>query len=489
MVNANKVDTGKSGQGLPDRVTDFSGWYNDLVMRAELAEDAPVRGCMVIRPYGYTLWENGRDILDRRFKETDVVNAYFPLLIPQSFLLKEGEHVEGFAPEVAWVTRAGSSDEDLPEPLAIRPTSEAIIGPIYARWIQSYRDLPLLINQWVNVMRWEKRPRLFLRTSEFLWQEGHTAHATLEEAEERTRLMLEVYRAYLEEDLAVPVVPGRKSEGQKFPGALRTYTVEALMGDGRALQSATSHNLGDHFAKAYDVMFLDENNLRQYAWTTSWGLSTRTVGAIVMVHGDQQGLILPPRVAPWQVVIVPIWRKDAEKEAVLQMVDRVLGTLKNASVRVKVDASDEKSAGWKFNEYELKGVPLRIEIGPRDVQNNNVVAVRRDNRAKEFIGVDDLARRVPEILDALQKDLYDRAVAFRDSHTYTAKDFQELREGVERGGFVDALWCGDPACEEKIKVETKATNRCIPLDQPGGTGLCVVCGRPSDTHALFARAY
>lgn len=487
---ANKVEAGKGAggqQGLADRTTDFPGWYNDLVMRAELAEDAPVRGCMVIRPYGYTLWENGRDILDRRFKDTGVVNAYFPLLIPQSFLLKEAEHVEGFAPEVAWVTRGGG--DELAEPLAIRPTSEAIIGPIYARWIQSYRDLPILINQWVNVMRWEKRPRLFLRTTEFLWQEGHTAHATLEEAEERTRLMLEVYRAYLEEDLAVPVVPGLKSESQKFPGALRTYTVEALMGDGKALQSATSHNLGDHFAKAYDVMFLDENNQRQYAWTTSWGLSTRTVGAIIMVHGDQQGLILPPRVAPFQVVIVPIWRKDSEKTDVLAMVDRVTATLKNAGVRVKIDAAEDKSPGWKFNEYELKGVPLRIEIGPRDVQNNSVVMVRRDTRAKEFVSADELGSRVPTTLDQIQKDLYARAVEFRDSHTYPASNFEELKEGIDRGGFVDALWCGDPACEEKIKQETKATNRCIPLDQPGGTGPCVVCGRSSDKHALFAKAY
>src|SRR3954453_12409487 len=297
---ANKVEAGRSGQALADKESDFPGWYLDVVMRAELAEDAPVRGCMVIRPYGYTLWENARDILDKRFKDTGVVNAYFPLLIPRSFLLKEAEHVEGFAPEVAWVTIGGN--EELTEPLAIRPTSEAIIGPIYANWVQSYRDLPLLINQWGNVLRWERRPRLFLRTTEFLWQEGHTAHATPEEAEERARQMLEVYRAFLEEDMAIPVVPGQKSESQKFPGALRTYTVEALMGDGKALQSGTSHNLGDHFAKAYNVVFLDESNQRQYAWTTSWGMSTRIVGATVMVHGDQQGLILPPRVAPFQVV-------------------------------------------------------------------------------------------------------------------------------------------------------------------------------------------
>jgi len=484
---ANKVEAGRSGQALADKESDFPGWYLDVVMRAELAEDAPVRGCMVIRPYGYTLWENARDILDKRFKDTGVVNAYFPLLIPRSFLLKEAEHIEGFAPEVAWVTEGGN--EELQEPLAIRPTSEAIIGPIYANWVQSYRDLPLLINQWCNVLRWEKRPRLFLRTTEFLWQEGHTAHATAEEAEERARRMLEVYRAFLEEDMAIPVVPGQKSESQKFPGALRTYTVEALMGDGKALQSGTSHNLGDHFAKAYNVVFLDESNQRQYAWTTSWGMSTRIVGATVMVHGDQQGLILPPRVAPFQVVIVPIWRKDEEKATVLEATDRVAAALKNAGTRVKVDASEQRSPGWKFNEWELKGVPLRIEIGPRDVQNNSVVVVRRDTRAKEFVGVDGLAEHVTAALDDIQKSLFKRAVEFRDTHTVPARTYQELIEGIENRGFVDAFWCEDAACEEKIKQDTKASNRCMPLDQPGDSGPCIVCGKTTNVHALFARAY
>jgi prolyl-tRNA synthetase len=480
-----KLEREKSGV-LADRDTDFPGWYNDVVMRAEMAEDAPVRGCMVVRPYGWALWENARDELDRRFKATGVMNAAFPLLIPESFLLKEAEHVEGFAPEVAWVTKGGN--EVLHEPLAIRPTSEAIIGPIVKGWIQSYRDLPLLVNQWCNVMRWEKRPRLFLRTTEFWWQEGHTVHATLEETQERTMQMLEVYRAFLEDELAVPVVPGLKSEGQKFPGALRTYTVEALMGDGKALQAGTSHNLGDHFARAYDVTFLNENNERVYAWTTSWGMSTRIIGAVIMVHGDKQGLILPPRVAPWQVVIVPIWRKDEEKASVLAMVDRVQAILKDASVRVKVDASD-KSPGWKFNEWELKGVPLRLEIGPKDVQNDSVVLVRRDNRAKEFVGVDAVAARVPELLEDLQKALFQRAVEFRDSHTYTATTYDELKEGIDRGGFVDAFWCEDAACEEKIKNDTKATNRCMPIDQPEASGVCVACGKPSKTHALFAKAY
>ena len=482
-----KVEAGKFGQALANKETDFPGWYNDVVMKAELAEDAPVRGCMVVRPYGWTLWENAQGILDRRFKETGVVNAAFPLLIPRSYLLKEAEHVEGFAPEVAWVTIGGN--EELQEPLAVRPTSEAIIGPIVANWIQSYRDLPLLLNQWGNVMRWERRPRLFLRTTEFWWQEGHTVHTTPEETEERTLQMLEVYRAFLEEDMAIPVVPGRKSEGQKFPGALRTYTVEALMGDGKALQAGTSHNLGDHFARAYDIQFLDVNNQRQYAWTTSWGMSTRIVGAAIMVHGDQQGLILPPRVAPFQVVIVPIWRKDDEKGDVLAAVDRVASMLKGAGVRVKVDASDDKSPGWKFNEWELRGVPLRIEIGPRDVQNNSVVLVRRHDRSKEFVGMDAAAQRVPEALEELQTAIFQRAVEFREANTHRAANFEELKEGIERGGFVDVFWCGDRACEEKIKDETKATNRCIPINQPGDSGPCVVCGRPSNEHALFARAY
>jgi prolyl-tRNA synthetase len=492
MAQAEKADQKAFGQALADKETDYSGWYNDLVMRAELAEDAPVRGCMVVRPYGWTLWENASGMLDGRFKETDVVNAAFPLFIPRSYLVKESEHVEGFVPEVAWVTQVGSGAEELPEPLAVRPTSEAIIGPIYAKWIQSYRDLPILINQWGSVVRWEKRPRLFLRTTEFWWQEGHTAHATADEAEERTRLMLEVYRAFLEEDMAIPVIPGRKSESQKFPGALRTYTVEAMMGDGRALQSGTSHNLGDHFARAYEMMYLDENNERQYCWTTSWGMSTRIIGATIMVHGDQQGLKLPPKVAPWQVVIVPIWRKDDEKAPVLEMVDRVAGLLKEAGVRVKVDATESRSAGWKFNEWELKGVPLRVEIGPRDVQNNSVVLARRDipgKEGKQFVGVDELTRRVPDLLAEIQRALFDRALEFRKANTVHVLNYDQLRQAVEDRKFVDAFWCGHPECEDKIKEETKATNRCIPLDQPGDSGPCVVCGTTSSEHSIFARAY
>ena len=490
MVATEKPGFRDTGQGLANREADFPGWYNDVVMRAELAEDAPVRGCMVIRPYGYALWENMVANLDRRFKDTDVVNAAFPLLIPQSFLLKEAEHVKGFAPEVAWVTVGGS--EELQEPLAVRPTSEAIIGPIMSRWIQSYRDLPVLVNQWCSVFRWEKRPRLFLRTAEFWWQEGHTAHATEQEAEERARMMLDVYRAFLEEEMAIPVIPGLKSEGQKFPGALRTYTVEAMMGDGKALQAGTSHNLGDHFARAYDLIFLDEKNERQFAWTTSWGMSTRVIGAAIMVHGDQQGLIMPPRVAPHQVVIVPIWRKDEEKTDVMDMVGRVSTMLKKAGVRVKVDAAEHKSPGWKFNEWELKGVPLRIEVGPRDVQNSSVMVARRDRpgkEGKEVVGVDALTQRVSDLLEEIQNSLYQRALVFRLANTRHASTYDELKQAVEERQFVDIFWCGDPACEAKIKEDTRATNRCMPLDQPGDSGKCIICGSESNEHWIFARAY
>src|SRR5215470_63997 len=378
-----------------DQEDNFSQWYNQVVRKAELADYAPVRGCMIIRPYGYAIWENIQHLMDVRFKETGVLNAYFPLLIPRSFIEKEAEHIEGFAPELAWVTRGGG--EELEEPLAIRPTSETIIGNSYAKWVQSYRDLPILINQWNNVMRWEKRTVLFLRTSEFLWQEGHTAHRTIEEAEERTLLMLEVYRAFAEEDAAMPVIMGRKSENEKFAGALRTYAIEALMRDGKALQAGTSHNLGTNFATSFDIQYLDADGQRKYCATTSWGASTRLVGGIIMVHGDDAGLILPPRLAPYQVVVVPIWRKDSEKTAVVEMVGRVEKMLKG-KVRLKVDLS-ENTPGWKFNEWELRGVPVRMEIGPRDVQNNSVVLVRRDNRVKKSVTIDALEARLPELLE------------------------------------------------------------------------------------------
>ena len=470
-----------------DQEDNFSQWYNQVVRKAELADYAPVRGCMIIRPYGYAIWENIQRLLDARFTETDVVNAYFPLLIPRSFLEKEAEHVEGFAPELAWVTRGGG--EELEEPLAIRPTSETIIGHSYAKWVQSYRDLPILINLWNNVMRWEKRTTLFLRTSEFLWQEGHTAHRSLEEAEERTLMMLEVYRAFAEEDLAIPVLTGRKSENEKFAGALRTYAIEAMMGDGKALQAGTSHNLGHNFAKGFDIQYLDADGQRKYCATTSWGLSTRTIGGVVMVHGDSSGLIIPPRVAPYQVVIVPIWRKDADKAAVTEVVARIQKMLKG-KVRIKADMS-ENTPGWKFNEWELRGVPLRMEIGPRDVQNNSVVLVRRDNRAKESVSFDALETRLPELLDEIQHALFQRALEFREKNTFYTESYDEFKQIIEQRGFARVKWAEDSEAELAIKEETKATLRVIPFDQPEGgvTGSSIYSGKPATCEAVFARAY
>ncbi len=471
-----------------DQEDNFSQWYNQVVRKAELADYAPVRGCMIIRPYGYAIWENIQRLMDDRFKETGVVNAYFPLLIPRSFLEKEAEHIEGFAPEVAWVTRGGG--EELEEPLAIRPTSETIIGHSYARWVQSYRDLPILINLWNNVMRWEKRTILFLRTSEFLWQEGHTAHRSIEEAEERTLMMLEVYRAFAEEDAAMPVIMGRKSENEKFAGALRTYAIEALMKDGKALQAGTSHNLGTNFAKSFDIQYLDADGQRKYCATTSWGASTRLIGGIIMVHGDDAGLILPPRLAPYQVVVVPIWRKDTEKAAVSAVVERVEKMLKG-KVRVKVDLS-ENTPGWKFNEWELRGVPVRMEIGPRDVQNNSVVLVRRDNRVKEQVSLEALETRLPALLEEVQKALLQRAVEFRAANTHYTDSYEEFKELIaEKRGFVRVKWAEDSAAELAIKEETKATLRVIPFDQPEGgvKGKCIYTGKPATCEAIFARAY
>ncbi|HEX6606152.1 MAG TPA: proline--tRNA ligase [Chloroflexia bacterium] len=476
-------------EDITDKSDDFSRWYTDVVLRAELADYSPVRGCMVIRPYGYTLWENVRDHLDVRIKRSGCVNAYFPLLIPKSFLEKEAEHVEGFAPQVAWVTKGG--EDELAEPYAIRPTSEAIIGYMYAKWIQSYRDLPLLINQWANVMRWEKVTRLFLRTAEFLWQEGHTVHATYDEAEERTLMMLDVYRALCEDDLAIPVVPGRKSEAEKFAGADRTYSIEALMGDGKALQAGTSHNLGDHFARGFNIKFLDRDGAEKFAYTTSWGLSTRIIGALIMVHGDDQGLILPPKVAPFQVVFVPIWRKETEKADVFASIGRLEHALQSAGVRTKVDWSENTTPGFKFNEWELRGVPLRIEVGPRDVREGKAVLVRRDTRAKEAVSQDMLVERVQDLLKEIQQGIYDRAVRFRAEHTHWANSYDEFKQLIENRGFIEAWWCGDAACETQVKNDTKATTRCIPLDQSKhpGPGTCLVCGKPASQWVIFARAY
>jgi prolyl-tRNA synthetase len=473
---------------LTDKSDDYSRWYTEVILKAELADYAPVRGCMVIRPYGYTLWENMQRLLDARIKATGHVNAYFPLLIPESFLAREAEHVAGFAPEVAWVTQGGS--ERLEERLAVRPTSEAIIGMMYSKWIHSWRDLPVLINQWCNVMRWEKVTRLFLRTTEFLWQEGHTVHRTDEEAQEETLKMLGVYSAFLREDLAVPVIPGQKTEAEKFKGAERTYSIEAMMGDGRALQAGTSHHLGQHFAKVFNITFQDMDGERKHAWQTSWGVSTRLIGAVIMVHGDDSGLILPPRVAPIQVAVIPIWRKEHEREEVADFVARVQRAL-GGSVRLKVDWDDEHTPGWKFNEWELRGVPLRMEVGPRDVKNNQVVLVRRDNRAKEMVPFDNIQARTTELLEEVQSDLFKRAQAFLESRTRHVDSYEEFKrelEGEQRG-FLLAHWCNDPACEARIKEETRATIRCIPLEGEAEEGACVLCGGVSGSRVVFGRSY
>jgi len=480
---------------MADKVTprsqDYAAWYNDVVQAADLADYAPVRGCMVIKPYGYALWENIQAALDRRFKETGHVNAYFPLFIPMSFLRKEAEHVEGFAPELAVVTHGGG--EELEEPLAVRPTSETIIGHMYAQWIHSYRDLPILINQWNSVVRWEKRTRLFLRTTEFLWQEGHTAHATEREAIEETERMLGVYTDFAYNEAAIPVIPGRKSEREKFAGAVASYTIEAMMGNGWALQAGTSHFLGQNFARAFDIKFLDVNNEFQYAWTTSWGLSTRMIGGIIMVHGDDQGLVLPPRLAPIQVVIVPIWKSEEERTAVLGASQAVRAELSDAGVRVRLDDREQFSPGFKFNDWEMRGVPLRIEIGPKDVAKDQVVLARRDipgREGKQFVARGGLATQVTATLQAIQEALLARAIAFRDANTHRAQNYAQFREILEtQGGFLRVHWAGSSEDEDRIQEETKATLRCFPLDAPEGRGRCFYTGQETDRIAIFARAY
>jgi prolyl-tRNA synthetase len=474
---------------LPSRSEDFSEWYNQLVLRAELADYAPVRGCMIVRPYGWALWENITAQLDRRFKATGHVNAAFPLLIPQSFISKEQSHVAGFSPELAVVTHGGG--EKLEEPLVIRPTSETIIGHAYAKWIQSYRDLPVLINQWNSVVRWELRTKLFLRTLEFFWQEGHTAHATYEEAEAETRPMLDIYYDFAVNEAAIPVIPGRKSQSERFAGADATYSIEAMMGDGKALQAGTSHNLGQNFAKAFEIRYLDQAGALQHCWTTSWGLSTRFIGAIIMVHGDDQGLILPPRLAPYQVVIVPIFKTDEEKALVFETAKKIREQLGKADIRVKVDEREGQSPGFKFNDWEMRGVPLRMEIGPKDVAKGSVVLARRDKPGKEgktFVSQEGITESVNQQLDAIQKALFDRALTFRNLHTFEPKNLQDFRIAVEQG-FARSFWCGDPKCEEQIKESTKATLRCIPTDQPGGSSACIFCGKPSREMAIFGKAY
>ena len=466
---------------IADIETDFPQWYTDVVLKTKLVDYGPVKGTMVIRPYGYAIWENIQKELDKRFRATGHENAYFPLLIPMSFLSKEKEHVEGFAPEVAVVTHAGG--EELAEPLVIRPTSETIIGNMYSKWLQSYRDLPILINQWANVMRWEKTTRPFLRTSEFLWQEGHTVHATEEEAVEETKKMLGVYKEFAETCLAIPVICGKKTEKEKFAGAVATYGMEAMMHDGKSLQAGTSHYLGQNFAKAFDIKFLDKDGALKYGYTTSWGVSTRLIGAIIMAHGDQRGLSLPPVVAPIQAVIVPI---AAKKAGVMEKCAEVKAQLEAAGIRVKLDDSDN-SPGWKFNEWEMKGVPLRIELGPRDIEAGKALVFRRDKLEKSEISLSDIAEEVKKLLETIQKDMLESARARRDKRIVYATDMAGILRGVEGGNFVKAGWCGCRECEDKIKAETAATARVYAEGETAEK--CAVCGKKAEHVVIFARAY
>jgi len=473
---------------LPSRSENFSEWYNQLVLRAELADYSPVRGCMVVRPYGWAIWENIQTELNKRFKATGHVNAAFPMLIPQSYMTKEKEHVEGFSPELAVVTHGGG--QELEEPLVVRPTSETIIGTMYSKWVQSYRDLPILINQWANVVRWEMRTKLFLRTLEFYWQEGHTAHATEQEAVEETQRMLDVYADFAINEAAVPVLPGQKSETEKFAGAKATYSIEAMMGDTKALQAGTSHFLGQNFAEAFDIKFLDEDNQLKFAWTTSWGVSTRFIGAMIMTHGDEQGLILPPHLAPYQVVIVPIYRKDEEKESVMAMVKQVAAGLTEADVRVKVDERDGMTPGFKFNDWEMKGVPLRIEIGPKDVEKGSLALARRDilgRDGKSFIPMEGYVSSVKEMLETIQTSLLEKATKFRDDHIFEVSTYDELKDVVENKGWAVGWWYDDRENEAKIKEDTRATLRNFAPSE--GEGICFFSGKKTTKRAYFAKGY
>jgi prolyl-tRNA synthetase len=472
---------------ITKRADDYSRWYTDVIAAAELADYAPVKGCMIIRPNGYAIWEKMQQALDGMFKQTGHQNAYFPMFIPESFLQKEAKHVEGFAPEVAVVTHGGN--QKLEEPLIVRPTSETIIWNTYRNWIQSYRDLPLLINQWANVVRWEMRTRLFLRTTEFLWQEGHTAHATYEEAEEETLRMLGVYRTFAEDYMAMPVIPGRKTEREKFAGADHTYSIEAMMGDGKALQAGTSHHLSQNFAKAFDVTFQTQQGTRDFVYATSWGLSTRMIGALIMAHGDDNGIVIPPRLATTQVAIVPIYRKPEERSRVLEASGQVAGALTAAGVGVKVDEREQHSPGWKFNDWEKRGVPLRVEIGPKDLDKNQAVLARRDTAEKSFVSQDVLVETIVSTLQAIQKNLFERAKDFRDKNSRNVDDYGKFPEQLDAGGFLWSHWCGADACEERVKAETKATIRCIPSSRESETGKCIVCGAASEGRVIFARAY
>lgn len=461
---------------------DFAQWYTDVVKKAELCDYSSIQGCIIFRPYGYAIWENLKAELDKRFKETGVENVYMPMFIPESLLNKEKDHVEGFAPEVAWVTHGG--DTELTDKLCVRPTSETLFCDFYKNIVQSYRDLPKLYNQWCSVVRWEKTTRPFLRTKEFLWQEGHTCHATAEEAKERTEQMLNLYARFCEEVLAIPVIKGQKTEKEKFAGAEATYTIEALMHDGKALQSGTSHNFGDGFAKAFGIQFTDKDNTLKYAHQTSWGMTTRLIGAIIMVHGDNSGLCLPPRIAPTQVMIVPIAQ---HKEGVLEKAAALRDQLSN--FRVKVDDSD-KSPGWKFSEQEMKGIPMRIEIGPKDIENNQAVIVRRDTHEKIVVSLDQVVEETDETLKAIQKDMLEKARAHREEHTYVATNYEEFKETVaNKPGFVKAMWCGDQECEDKIKADTTATSRCMPFEQEKLSDVCVCCGKPAKKMVYWGKAY
>jgi len=479
-----------SSQVITPRSEDYSRWYTDVVQRTDLADYAPVRGCMIIKPYGYALWENIQAYLDHSFKETGHQNAYFPLLIPEEFLEREKENFEGFSPELAVVTIGGG--QPLEQKLIIRPTSETIIGHSFSNWIQSYRDLPLLINQWANVVRWEMRTRLFLRTMEFLWQEGHTAHATLEEAEEETIRMLDVYTDFAVNAAAIPVIRGRKSNQEKFAGALRSYSIEAMMGDKKALQSGTSHNLGQNFAKAFEIKYTDTANQLQYVWTTSWGLSTRFVGAIIMAHGDDQGLRLPPRLAPIQVVIVPIYKSDTDKSSVLAAVDSLTAELKASGVRHKVDMREGLQPGYKYNDWEMRGVPIRVEIGPKDIQNNTAAVARRDipgKAGKQFVPRDGLVQRLKDLLAEIHHNMLKQATEFRDANIHPVENDYERFKEIVAEAWADTWFCGSAECEAKIKEDNQAVSRCFPLVQPHGKGKCIVCGQEATERALFAKAY
>lgn len=486
---------------LTSRSENYSQWYNDLVLKADLAENSAVRGCMVIKPYGYAIWEKMQAELDRMFKETGHVNAYFPLFIPKSFLSKEADHVEGFAKECAVVThyRLKNSPEGkglivdpeakLEEELIVRPTSETIIWNTYKNWIQSYRDLPILVNQWANVVRWEMRTRLFLRTAEFLWQEGHTAHATEAEAMEEAIKMMHVYADFAENFMGVPVIKGTKSANERFAGALETFCIEALMQDGKALQAGTSHFLGQNFAKAFDVTFVDKSNKQDYVWASSWGVSTRLMGALIMTHSDDNGLVLPPKLAPFQVVIVPIYKNEEQLSAITEKVDTIISAFKAKGISVKYDNNDTKKPGWKFAEYELKGVPVRLAIGARDIENGTIEVARRDTLTKETVSIDNIENHIANLLDDIQQNIFKKALDYRASVTREVNSYAEFKVEIEKGGFLLCHWDGTPETEEKIKEDTKATIRCIPIDGDKTPGVCMVTGKPSAQRVIFARAY